>query len=422
MGSGTRRSAILAAWPPGRSGGVAGGEPRAAGGPAAGVAGWASRGRAVLFVLFSDRRCRRRPEAAPAAGGRGGSSAGSEQPDVTAEDVEAAVEYGREGLMDLFRILGTAESSRLRDAAGRALAVLWARDDLIAEEEKALVRRGFAVDLARPPPLPPGPAGGDPDRGRLRRPVPPRRTAAGIAPDEPGVVAPILGARRAALETPSPWKAGPGPAEFALVPGDFETDGPHRLVLQARVRTVGLTDSWELELPQMPVSASSSTRTSSVDALLTLADDARAEAIARRGPARAPRARTRPDRPPSSTSNDDAGPPRPARLAVTTPLPCDLAHAIELEFEGVAGRFAAGAVDPQRPGARAARRARRRSGRSPSARSPRCPPTRIDRPGRRRIRAILTADPDRGWADPDVRSIWPGRSSTDWVEVQVVRR
>ena len=48
------------------------------------------------------------------------------------------------------------------------------------------------------------------------------------------------GTRRASLESYSPWSA----ATMALLPlvrADFDTNGPHQLVLQARVRTVGLT-------------------------------------------------------------------------------------------------------------------------------------------------------------------------------------
>ena len=47
--------------------------------------------------------------------------------------------------MELFRILGTADDPGLRDAAGVALARLWAKDQLIVEEEKAIVARGYAV-------------------------------------------------------------------------------------------------------------------------------------------------------------------------------------------------------------------------------------------------------------------------------------
>ena len=52
---------------------------------------------------------------------------------------------------------------------------------------------------------------------------------------------------RVALEEFSPWAPGPGRVAFTIFPGDFETNGPHRLVLQTRIRTTGLTDSWELE-------------------------------------------------------------------------------------------------------------------------------------------------------------------------------
>jgi hypothetical protein len=37
------------------------------------------------------------------------------------------------------------------------------------------------------------------------------------------------------------------------------------------------------------------------------------------------------------------------------------------------------------------------------------------------VRALLTADADKGWADPDIRSIWPEPIVTDWIEVEVVR-
>ena len=38
------------------------------------------------------------------------------------------------------------------------------------------------------------------------------------------------------------------------------------------------------------------------------------------------------------------------------------------------------------------------------------------------MRALLTADADKGWDDPDVRSIRPEPIVTDWIEVEVVRR
>ena len=49
-------------------------------------------------------------------------------------------------------------------------------------------------------------------------------------------------------------------------------------------------------------------------------------------------------------------------------------------------------------------------------------PGAIVRPGPRRVRALLEAAPENGWADPEIRSIWPGRMQTNWVEVEIVRR
>jgi hypothetical protein len=50
------------------------------------------------------------------------------------------------------------------------------------------------------------------------------------------------------------------------------------------------------------------------------------------------------------------------------------------------------------------------------------PPAVIERPGARRARILIEADLDRGWADPNIRSIWPGRTETNWVEVEIVRQ
>ncbi len=46
----------------------------------------------------------------------------------------------------------------------------------------------------------------------------------------------------------------------------------------------------------------------------------------------------------------------------------------------------------------------------------------IDQPGTRRLRVWLEPDPDRGWTDPDIRSIWPGTIETGWVNLEIVRR
>ncbi len=200
----------------------------------------------TVFVLGGGRQLRRALQARRAVGLL-------EAPGVTVEAIAKAVEFGRAGLFEFFRLLAEAKTPELRAAAGQALALLSARDELIGEEERAIVRRGYRVDW----------------RARRRYPralnceIPFAidfgipfldEASAGVRPSQLEWSYRVGGARRASLEAFSPWTAGPGRAEFQLYPGDFETNGPHRLVFEAKVRTVGLTDHWELAPPTPPVS------------------------------------------------------------------------------------------------------------------------------------------------------------------------
>jgi hypothetical protein len=333
------------------------------------------------------------------------------------EDIEAASDHGRAPLMDLFRILTTGETEPLRQAAGRTLAFLWAQDNLIIEEEKALILRGFAANW----------------RARRRYPRQIRASipivisygvpflnqgSQGVGAENLEWSHRILGTRRATHESFTPWKAGAARAEIDLIPGDFDTNGPHRLVLHPRVRTRGLTDAWELDLPQIPFHIEFDPALTP-DALFTLADAAREESIAQA-------VRLGAIEPNESwpgeylALNDEFAFRDAPALLVRTPLPCDLAHSLEIEIDGVAGRFEAGAVVLSGQGS--AREEGPEFRTFPLGPIGAVPRDAIDRPGSRRVRAILKADPDRGWGDPDIRSIWPGTLETDWVNVEVVRR
>jgi hypothetical protein len=339
--------------------------------------------------------------------------------DVTVEAIAQAAEHGRTGLMDLFRLLGTGESEAIRNAAGAAIAELWARDELVAEEEQALVRRGFAVSwrarrrypraLSRAIPM--GVAYGVPFLNE---------EGPGVRPSDLEWSHRILGTRRASLEAFSPWQAGPGRAQFLLVPDDFRENGPHRLVLQAKVRTKGLSGGWEFELPHMPFSFEFDPRLA-LEALFAQADDARADAFARSvrlEPAVAS------ETGPSAflELNAEMALRDPPAIVATTPLPADLAHAVTVEIDGIPGRFSSTELIVADQG-----RVPETTGASPLVRCPLgpipgLPAGTVVRPGPTRVRAILTADPDRGWGDPDVRSIWPGTIETNWVDVEVVRK
>ncbi len=240
---------------------------------------WISEPRStVLFILFS---------VLVFGGGRkllqGWKARGAigrlDDPAATPETIIAAADHGRAALIELFRLLGTAESEPQRNAAGLALAILWARDELIAEEEKALVRRGYQVHWKARRRYP----------RALRAPIPVEvdygvpflgHGESGVQPENLEWSHKVVGARRASLLEFSPWVAGKGSAEFEMIPTDFETDGPHRLVLQARVRTRGLTESWELELPHVAFSFEFDPRLA-VDALFALPDETRARRLRR---------------------------------------------------------------------------------------------------------------------------------------------
>ena len=334
---------------------------------------------------------------------------------VAPDDIAAVVVHGRAGLMDLFRLLGAADTETQRQAAGHALSVLWARDELIAEEEKGLVLRGFHLDVKARKRYP----------RALRAEIPVtlhygvpflQAEGGGVAPARLEWSHRVVGARRASLESFSPWTPGPIHTTFSMIPSDFETDGPHSLVTQVRVRTAGLTDAWELALPHARFSFEFDPILR-VEALLALPDLERAEVFGRQVRLVASRdAEAVPGFLPISASLALRDPPE---IELELPLPNDLAHAVEVELEGVAGRFPAGAVLQTSRGVPG-------QGAGPIHRPigpiEGLPAGAVERPGRRRLRAILTADPHRGWAEPDVRSLWPGTIETGWVEVEVVRR
>jgi hypothetical protein len=114
----------------------------------------------------------------------------------------------------------------------------------------------------------------------------------------------------------------------------------------------------------------------------------------------------------------------PPQIVIETPMPCDLAHKVFLEFDQVPGRFQAGLILLNQQG----------DSRSQTVEinvAQRCftigpieplPREAIGQPGAHRLRVWLEPDPDRGWTDPEIRSIWPGTIETGWVTAEIVRR
>ena len=343
------------------------------------------------------------------------------EPDISVETIEAAARCGRATLPELFRLLTSAEDDTLRRAAGRAIAILWANDELIVEEEKALVLRGYSAQWRARRKYPRAFQAPIPISVSYGVPFLPSQTPdpkwEGVSLESLEWSHRVLGTRRANLESYTPWTSGSPEASFELIPGDFDGNGPHRLVLHARVRTVGLTENWMLELPQIPFSLEFDPHLQT-DALFALADEARHEHFQRS---------IQLVRPPTSSDESSAflsldqefALRNPPILKVETPLPCDLAHILDLEIEGAVNPIRAGGVVLSGQGGRAPNRPR--SHEFPLELKSLISNLAIEKPGQRRIRAILTPDSEKGWGNPDIRSIWPERIVTDWTEVELVR-
>jgi hypothetical protein len=286
---------------------------------------------------------------------------------------------------------------------------LWKQDELITEEEKALVTRGFDVIWKARKRYPRG----------LSRPIPIvaefgvpflDNIGGGVSPSNLEWSARILGSDRASLETFGDWIAGKGRVAFEVDPRELATNGPHRRALHAKVRTVGLTTNWELEMPQVPFTFEFDPNLAP-DALLASNDEAREAALA--SALRLSVVDTGDGEGQFSPLNTAFAIRGRLRLGIAANLPIDLAHAAEFEVEGMTHPIAA-------PGIVALREAD--AGEIRFDIEGAIPDDAIDKPGTRRVRLVLVPDVHRAWSEPGVRSLWPGTIVTPWQEIEVVRR
>jgi hypothetical protein len=329
-------------------------------------------------------------------------------PDASRDEILAAAEGGRAGLFDLFGLLAPEVDPSRRNAAGEALAILWKRDQLVAEEEKGIVTRGFVVSWHARRRYPRGLTA--PIRISVDFGVPfLGKSPEAVAEDDLEWSYRVKGAYRLSLETFSPWTPGPGRLEFTVAPDDFGGNGPHRLIFQARVRPRGLTSSWELDLPQTSMSFDFDPILQ-VESIQAQRDSAKETAIES---AITVETHEGQDAVPLPLNREFALRGTPT-IRVSSQLPNDLAHQIELEFEGVPGRFRRGSIVAIAGGASEPRS-------FPIRPEPPLPDGVIGRPGSCRMRVILSADPGLGWAEPNVRSLWPGTIETPWTDVTIVR-
>ncbi len=325
------------------------------------------------------------------------------------EAIQEAATCGRAGLVDLFRLLEHPTSPEIRNAAGRALCRLWKADELVAEEEVAILVRGRNVIW------------------KARRKYPrsmntPITITVDFGPsfleDSEDSIRPenllwsyrIAGTGQVSTEQYSPWQSGATRAMIGVDPRHFPSNGPHRLVLHVRAKTHKLTSEWEKELPQVPFTFEFDSNLQMVS-LLSTADDARRQVFRHSLSLVMP----------STGADTPSFRPITAAFAIGGPLqivgqgelPCDLAHRVEVEIEGLSGRISSSLIVAT-SGAGFPTQELRISSLETSEEMP-------DNPSRARIRAILTPDLGLAWSSPDTRSVWPEPIETAWIEVPLYR-
>ncbi|MBI1323889.1 hypothetical protein GC170_12000 [bacterium] len=344
---------------------------------------------------------------------------------ASVEEIRQSHRFGRIVVHDLFRVLTEDATPDRRRAALEALVRLWKADELIPEEEKAIVTRSFMTNWQIRRKYPRGlsspltirvdyglPETGDQDLDAwIRQHLEWSHR--------------LTGTRRASddqwrkLESPKPGSL------FEIIPADFPEDGPHRLILHPRMHVRGLTDNWQLDLPAQTTSFEWDDHLQT-GALKGMPDSTRASQWREMLRVRSANAS---ESDPVHTEIDDrfalSFPPEPM-ISFLRPgmphaaLPCDLAHQVFLEFESVDGRWCLGewilASNSELCEGDAA------FFRMPQKfRSAEDAP-RLERAGTYRGRFVLEPRPELGWSDPAIRSVWPESITTGWFDVEVVRK
>ncbi len=330
--------------------------------------------------------------------------------EVAPDEIEAAAQHGRAALPELMDLLGPGVDATRRMAAARALSRLWAADQLVAEEEQAVVARGHDVHWRARRVYPRALTGNVLVRIEVVIPVIEDTMNPSVKSANLELSARLRGARRLAYESPSPWQPSTGPLAFDLNPADFPGRGPHLLELHSAIRTRDLSSLWQFELPTSSFRIEFDDHLR-VDAIFTL-HDADREALIQN--AVSLDCTGAPANEPYHLLDETLALARPLVLGIGAPLPCDMVHQVELEFEGHAslpcGTFEWVTSDS----------------RSAPASMPLTPvpsKTRLPLPtGWHKVRAILTPDAHQAWINPDTRALWPGRVVTNWVDLEILRR
>lgn len=338
------------------------------------------------------------------------------------DEILGSYRYGRVVVQDLFEALTGGASDEIRHSAFEALVRLWQADELIAEEEKAIVTRSFQIKWNH----------------RRKYPVSLNGTFDISATyglfelkdselqrwlsDHSRWSYRIQGTRRAVDEQ---WKQNLCDPPFALTEinsRDFPENTVHRIALFVRFRTFNQTSNWEIELPSQPTSFEWDLNLE-LNALLAPIVESELDVFTNAM-----------NWQPASLPGPGQEGPRlvqispgfaihnPPETVISSPLPRDLSHAVFIELQGVTGLIPAGEwLIACRKSSENLFQSYRSGSHWDVSPDSYIDDQLIGHAGRFQMRLVLKPIAHRGWANPEIRSVFNSKISFPWVEIEIVR-
>lgn len=344
------------------------------------------------------------------------------QGNANAAEILGSYRFGRVVVQDLFEVLSGGSSDEIRYSAFESLVRLWQADELVAEEEKAIVARSFQIKWNHRRKYPLGLDGTFDisatyglfelkDSG-LRK----------WLSDHSQWSHRIQGTRRAIDDQ---WNQNLGDPPFVLTEinsRDFPENTVHRIALFVRFKTFNQSSNWEIELPGQPTSFEWDVNLDSnallaplIESELDLFKDAFLWQVASLPGPGQETVRFVQISPGFAIHN-------PPETVIRSPLPRDLSHAVFIELQGVPDLILAG---EWLIACRKSSDNSIQSGRVGSTFhvTPSCyiDDHLIGHAGKSQMRLVLKPIAHRGWANPEIRSVLNSSISFPWVEIEIVR-
>lgn len=334
------------------------------------------------------------------------------------DEIRQAARHGRTVLPDLLATLADGKSEDLKSAALQSLVELWRADELIAEEEKAIITRAFQIIWKQRRKYPRDYDGKFQIHALMCLPKIHDESCRNWLSQHLRWETRVTGTRKA---TDDQWRVIPHSEmqlQIHIESRDFPEDCVHRVMFFTRVSTNELTSNWTLDLPGQATTFEWDQHLKS-GALKADFDEKEATIMQE---ALAWERNAEPDtmQPQLVAISSGFAIHRPPLAILTVPLPRDIAHEAVLEIEEVSSNIKLKSYVIASRGSVTTPHKQRKV--IPLEIAGLIDDSAISRAGKYRARINLQPKSEMGWADPEIRSVWPGPLASPWVEIEIVRR